>query len=83
LDAELVRTDRQEVVIAGDECVRVVGGCERDEVVVFGVAADVGYGRIWEEEGAFGERAGAAEMRTLASAMTRGIRRRRARARAA
>jgi hypothetical protein len=58
LDSELVRADRQEVVIAGDEHVRAVGGCcERDEVVVFGVAADglVGCGRIGEQRGLVGE----------------------------
>lgn len=39
LDLELVRVDREQVVIAGDEHVGVVGGRQRDEVVIVGIAA--------------------------------------------
>lgn len=44
LDRELCWIDREEIVVAGDERGRVMGGRERDEIVILGVAAD---GRVW------------------------------------
>ena len=57
LDLELLRVDREQVVVAGDEHHRLMCGCERHEVVIVGVAADgrVRASGIAEQGGLAGE----------------------------
>ena len=45
-DLEIVWIDREEVAVAGDERVGMVGGRERDEVVIVGVATDGRFGSV-------------------------------------
>ena len=57
LDSASVRVGRERVVVAGDRRVGVVGGRERDEVVIVGIAARrrVRCGRVAVQRGLAGE----------------------------
>jgi hypothetical protein len=55
----LARIDREQVEIAGDDCVGVAGSGERDEVVVVGIAACGWVGPWWvDQQGGLGGQIG-------------------------
>jgi hypothetical protein len=59
VDVEFAGVDREQVEIAGDDCVGVAGSGERDNVVVVGIATDRWVRPWWvDQQGGLGGQIG-------------------------